>query len=140
MRQELINPTHAWIAITTRALKTIKWPVAATTLSEAQCTRIMAPLLKWVLKGMKLPSSTNRVIVYGPQSIQGIGLPSLYTTMGLRRITHLLNHGDKASITGKLIRTNYQQLLVEVGLPGELHQWNFETFGHLATHCWMKEN
>ena len=38
--------SHPWIAMTTRILKGVKWPVAASMLTEKQCTHIMSPLLK----------------------------------------------------------------------------------------------
>ena len=57
--------------------------------------------------------------------------------MGIHRFIHLLDHGHKKSLSGHLIRINYQQVALETGLPGELFQWDFQKFGHLATPTWI---
>jgi len=137
IRIEISNPTHAWLEITTRAMKAIEWPLVATTLTEQQCSRITAPLLKWGMTAMKIPFRTSRAITFAPPSVLGIGLPSLYSTMGIHRIAHLLNHGHKPTMTGRLIQINYQQLALEVGLPDEIFNWKYQKFGHLATHSWI---
>ena len=119
-------PTHlAWLAIQTRAYKAVEWPLQACTLSEQQCAHIIAPLLKWGLRSIGVQSNLNRNIVFGPPSLMGLGFNSLYTSMGIDRSLHMLNHGQAQSMTGKLLRGTYEQLALEIGLPGELFEWKY---------------
>ena len=53
---------------------------------------------------------------------------------------HLIENGHKDSLIGQLIRTSYEQLAVETGLPGEIFDWDYEEWKQaITTQLWMTE-
>ena len=96
-------PTHlAWAAIQSRAYVAVEWPLRACTLSEQQCSHILAPLLIWGLRALGVQSNINRSLVFGAPSLMGLGFKSIYTPMGIERCLHMLNHGHENTMPGKL--------------------------------------
>ena len=45
LKKSRMTANQAWIAVTTRILKGVEWPPAASLLSEAQCIKILSPCL-----------------------------------------------------------------------------------------------
>ena len=132
-----INPTYAWIGLMTGIMKGLEWPLPATTLSRKQCKYIMAPLLKVGLRASGVQWKLNRIILYGSPSVLGLGFPSIYTTAGIRKILHLINHAHKKTMTGALLRATVEQLKLEIGLPGNLFQWKHADWKEITTMTWI---
>ena len=126
-----INPTYAWEGINSGITKGIEWPLAASTLSEDQCSQIMASILKVALRASGIQWRLPRKILYGSTDVLGIGYRNLFVTMGIKRLLFLVNHASKDSSTGQLIQATYQQLQLELGLPGQVFDWNFDHYHHL---------
>ena len=132
-----INPTYAWFGLMTGIVKGLEWPLVATTLTRKQCNYIMAPLLKVGLRASGVQWKINRKILYGSPSILGLGFPSLYTTSGIRKLIMLVNHGHKKTLTGGLIRATFEQLQLEIGLPGNIFQWKHNDWKEITTMTWI---
>ena len=115
-----INPTYAWAGLNTGIMKGIEWPIPACTLSQQQCKSIMSGILKVGLRAAKIQWRLPRAILYGSPEVLGIGYKHLYTTMGISRLLALINHSSKQTDTGGFTRASYQQLQVELGLPGQV--------------------
>ena len=58
--------------------------------------------------------------------------------MGINQIQELLDNVWKKTITGDLIRVSLESLKLELGIQGSLFKCDYETYGHLATECWVK--
>ena len=128
-----INPTYAWAGLNTGIMKSIEWPLPACTLSEQQCTSIMAIILKVGLRAARIQWRLPRAILYGSPEVLGIGHKNLYSTMGISRLQELLNHSSKRTDTGGLVRATYQQLQVELGLPGQVFEWDYDHWKSVIT-------
>ena len=136
-----INPTFAWVGINSGIMKGVEWPLPACTLSEEQCSEIMSGMLKVALRAAGIQWRLPRKILYGSIDVLGIGYHNLYVTMGIRRLLILVNHASKDSSTGTLIQATYQQLQVELGLPGQIFDWTFDHYAHLITdETWIGAN
>ena len=98
-----MTPTLGWLAITTRILKGVQWPLVAAMLSVKQCKRIMAPLWK-ALKLAGIQARISNRILYGSIDVQGLELSCAYSTMGIDRLLHLTSHAHKQNMTGFLLR------------------------------------
>jgi hypothetical protein len=72
-----------WQSLTTTIMKSIQYPLPATTFSLAECQAIMRPLLKVGLSASGVMSSMARAIVFGPLRYQGIAIPDLYVFQGV---------------------------------------------------------
>jgi hypothetical protein len=101
-------------ALMTTITKMLQYPLAATTLSEKQCTEVMKPLLKGVLPrtGYTFP----RTLVYAHTEILGLEIPNLYWIQGLEHIERLVRFEKSKHLTGKLIRQSLEAMQLEVGI------------------------
>ena len=71
--------------------------------------------------------------------MMGLDFQKLYTTMGIKKIQHVINHGCKELLTGGLLRVTYQQLAVEAGLEGKIFQYNYKEYGaNYVTKTWIR--
>jgi hypothetical protein len=85
-------------------MKTLEYPLLALTLTERDCTHIMAPILMGELLACGICHDFPCNIVYAPTKFMGLDLHNLYITMGTLRIINLLSsEGQMDSITGGLI-------------------------------------
>ena len=73
-------------------MKTMEYPLLALTLSEAECNKIMAPILSGGLPNMGIGRNMAISLVYAPLKTQGLNLNTLYTTQGLVQIRALLTN------------------------------------------------
>ena len=127
----------AWAALTTTIMKTIEYPLLALTLSEDECTHIMAPVLMQGLSKSGINRTMKRDIVYAPLKAQGFGLHFPYTTQGINHLEVMLTDGGTSTITGQLLETTLQALTLELGLPGEVFSHDPNEWAPALTDCWM---
>ena len=78
-----ITKKDAWTALTTTVMKTLEYPLLATTLTQDDCTDIMAPILHDGLPKAGICRTLARAMVYGPKQYKELALHNLYTTQGL---------------------------------------------------------
>jgi hypothetical protein len=134
---------EAWYALLTATvtMKTIEYPLLALTLTERQCTHIMAPILMrerpsglWYLPRIL----SKRHCVSCAHQIPRHGIEEhLYHDGGLLRIDLIASEGKANSITGGLVRTSIGATKLELGLVSSVFESNFKKFGKLATEYWI---
>jgi hypothetical protein len=137
VRSGRLTPTEAWFSLTFCMMKTLEYPLMATSLSHEQCYTIMRPLLQAGLPVLGLNRHLTRSVVYGPRRFQGVGIPDLWVLQGILKLWLALAHGDAPTITGCSLRAALSLHMIELGLPGYMFQQDFTQFGHLATHSWL---
>ncbi len=52
---------------------------------------------------------------------------SIYTLQGIVHTKILIEEGDEKMTTGKLLRNLIEQYILEIGLPGEMTDWDYKT-------------
>jgi hypothetical protein len=120
-------------------LKKLEYSLPVTMLSEAECKKIMMPLLKVGLLTLGMVVTFPRALVFGPKCFQGIAFPHLFTLQGLTHIYRLLTFGSSSGhLSGKLLWQSMEILKVEVGILGPFLSQSYECFGALAMDCWLK--
>jgi len=82
----------------------MEYLLAALTLTEAECTYIMAPILTGGLNAIGLCKSLPRTVVYAPIKFQGLGLKFLCTTMGIEHVRMMMEEGQWDSHMGQKLR------------------------------------
>lgn len=133
-----LSAPNVWRALNTIALKQIEYPIVALNLSPKDCTSIMAPLLLTGLSRSSICRTMPRAVVHGPTDEGGLGIPNLYVTQGTRQIALLTEHLHLQTMTGQLIRTSIEWAKVELGLSSNLFLYDYDTFSHHLTPCWIK--
>ena len=115
-----LTPDISWTALNTTILKSLEYPLAATTFSQQELTSIIAPALTSGLPSCRLCQSFPRAILYGPPSAQGLGIHNLYHTQNIRHIKDIIEQTWKNSPSAKLLRANLKSLHLDAGISGHL--------------------
>jgi len=69
-----INPTEAWYSINHTIMKTIEYPLAATSISKKDMQDIMRPILQAALPKTRTQKHFPRKLVYGTLMSEGFGV------------------------------------------------------------------
>ena len=127
-----------WESMNTTILKSLQYPLPATTLTEEECRWIMAPLLAQGLPASGVVRSIPRAVVYGPVKFQGLGIPNLYTFQQTQHILRILKYClVEENITGQLIRHSLEATKLEIGCEGSVLMKSFDEVGCLTTSTWL---
>ena len=138
IRTGLVNKWDAWYAINSTIMKTLEYPMIATTITEKEWDFIMRPIRQSGLPKVEISRNFPKTVLYGPKMYQGLGILHPYYNQQLQHIEVCIHEGDRDTITGELIRASLEQLQVEIGLPGNLFDQDYEILQTLATECWLK--
>jgi len=133
-----LSKHDAWMALTTRIMHTMEYPLPALTLTKAQCMYIMAPILTGGLNAIGLCKYLPRIVVYAPIKFQGLGLKFPYTTMGIDHMKMIMEEGQRNFHMGKKFWISLEALKVEVGVGGCILVQSFSRYGVLATDSLVK--
>ena len=132
-----IARNDAWICMNATICKTLEYPLPVTCLTRAQCTSIMAPVLDTALPGVGISRKFNRKYIHGPPECYGLSITSLYVYQGASHVDMLTSHWKEKSTTGELLRGTIECLKVELGLPSNPLQYEYERWSESITPCWI---
>ncbi len=138
VRTGRFSHAEAWFSLQYCVMKSLEYPLMATSLSKAQCDKIMKPIRASALPAIGINRHLTLAVVHGPQKYQGVGIPDLWTVQGILKLWLAIQHGDAQTITGNQLRASMELHTIEIGLPGQLCQQQYQTYGHLATTSWLK--
>jgi ribonuclease HI len=138
LRTGVINKWDAWYAITATIMKTLEYPMLATTITEKEWDFIMSPIRKSGLPKIQVASNFPSKVLYGPKKFQGMGIMHPFYTQEMSHLALCLYEGENQTITGELLRASMEQLLLELGTPGKLLQLDYSKLENIATDCWIK--
>jgi hypothetical protein len=138
VRSGRLTHAEAWFSLTSCIMKTLEYPLMATSLTQKQCDKIMQPILDAGLKALGISRTMNHDVVYGPRRYQGVGIPDLWILQGILKLWITLAHGDADTITGNSLRAVLASHTIELGLPGSFFSHDYYRYGHLVTHTWLK--
>ena len=98
----------------------------------------MAPLKEAALNKTRTSAKFPLDVVYGTLEDGGLGMTNLYTKLGITKIKKFVEHLDKDTITGKMIRTSLEALKLEIGVGRDIFTLDYDRYGPIATDCWVK--
>ena len=133
----------AWQSLVSTITAKLCYALPATTLTEGQCRKITTKMTEAALFRSGFNRNYPRDLVFGHQKRLGLGMVDLYVAQGAANITALLRYADdRKSLTGQLIQTSYQQLLLEMGtnsLPffSDFSKWKYSVTPSFLTHVWQ---
>jgi len=83
----------------------LRYPLVATTFSEAQCQGIMQLVLQFGLPALGVNRNFPRAVAHGLVTYQGLNLPNLHTEQLITHILTVLKYSNLSDDpTGSLIR------------------------------------
>jgi hypothetical protein len=75
MRTGYLSKNHTWYALTATIMKTMEYPMAATTMSEKEWNYIMSHILRAPLtRAAGIDRTFPSNLLYGPSDMQGFGI------------------------------------------------------------------
>lgn len=137
VRSGKFSHADAWFSLQFCMMKSLEYPLMATSLSKAQCDKIMKPIRAAALPALGINRHLTLTVVHAPKRYLGVGIPDLWTLQGILKLWLALNHGDAPTITGHQLRASMELHTIEIGLPGNLLQQDFQIYGHLSTDSWL---
>jgi hypothetical protein len=140
IRTGFLSRDDAVVALHSTIMKSLEYPLAATTMTKKQWDYVMGPLLMAALPRMGYVRTFPRDIVYAPKDLLGLGIMHPWFNQELTHLETCLQEGTSKSITGDLLRASAEQMRLELGLSSQLGCVPSETKKALtlATDSWLK--
>ena len=117
-----LRPKTAWTALNTTILKSLEYPLVATTLNRTQIRYITAPALMAGLPASGFCRTFPRAVLYGPPELQGLNVQNLFITQAVRHVKDIIDQTWKKTPGRNFIQSNTESMKLEVGLTGPLFE------------------
>lgn len=135
VRTGFVSRDEAWFALETTIMKTLEYPMEALSLTKKDWDFVMTPVLQAVLPRSGIAQSFPRDVLYAPKEQFGMGLMHPYYRQNFKKINLLIKEYLQSSITSDLLKSNIEQLRLELGLPGT--NWNLDIGDGWRTDGWL---
>ena len=122
IRDRALRDFEKWTALNTTIMKSLEYPLVATTLSRKNVTFIMAPAITAGLQSSGFGKSFPREILYAPPSTQGMGVTNLFHKQYIRHIKDIIDQTWRQSPSEKFILMIVEAFKLEAGLEGYVFQ------------------
>ena len=133
-----LRKDDAWFCLNSSIMKTLEYPLMASTFSKADCDDIIRPILMAGLPQAGVQKLMPRKLVHGSLRSQGLGIKDLYTTQLISHLHAILRHAHRPTITGKHLRDGSESLVLEIGSAKPFWELDYATYGVLATtRLWL---
>jgi len=123
----------AWLAIQSTIWCTLSYPLPAINLLKTQCKLMMKPILTYGLPAMGICRNFPRTLVFAPKKVLGLDFKHLFMEQEIYRIKDIILYMHLRATTGKLYRTSFEILFIELGLGTNLSKISKESIAGLAT-------
>jgi hypothetical protein len=133
-----LERTEAWRALTSTILKSLEYPLTATTLTIQETRKIFAPVRQAALPASGIVRTFPSAIAHAPLQYQGLAIPDLYATQQTKHVLTLLKFGGTKTVTGQLIQHSLEHFKIELGISRPLQEIRLADIAFLATECWVK--
>ena len=134
-----LRPFEIWTALNTGILKTLEYPIAATSLSKKDFRAILSPAIGPALSASGFSKSFPRAVLYSPVSIQGLGVQNLYHSQSCRHIKDILDQTWKKSPSEKYLRMTMDAFKLEAGILGPLFKYKGNIDWVDVPRLWIQE-
>ena len=138
IRSGSLRGHDAYVAMQSRIMKTLEYPLPTITLSEHDCKYIMAPIISCVTNKLQIMRNIRRDLLYGTTKYQGFGWDNLYVKMGSMQIARLVQFGGTKTDLGKLQEQTLQCMIMELGLSGNPFTHDYSTLQFCVTKCTLQ--
>ena len=104
LRNNRLTRTQAWMAYRHIWLPSVGYPLACSSLTTAQLSKIQNSAIRDFLPHLGFARSFPRAVLYGPTQFGGFGLRTLHAHQGIEQIILFLQHYRLQDSPGKLLR------------------------------------
>ncbi|MGL5936571.1 MAG: endonuclease/exonuclease/phosphatase family protein [Cetobacterium sp.] len=138
IRTKRIHPEEAWYSLNATIMKTLEYPLTATTFTQKQCKDLLRPVLKTALPLCRIQRRMPRDLVHGSLRVRGLNIPNLYWTQLIHHLHSIQRHMHRNTPSRDLHEENMDLVQFHVGSTVNFWDLPFEEYGHLAPEGWMK--
>jgi len=138
IRTKRINATNVWCCLNSTIMKTLEYPIMATTLTEDESGAIMWPLLQAALPKCRVQKRFPRKVMFGTKRSHGIDIPSISVTQTVQHVQAIIRHGHRSSPSHDLHLHNVEAIQCHLGSKIPFWELPFKLYGNLAPEGWMK--
>jgi hypothetical protein len=132
-----LSKSEFWRACTTTIWKQLEYAMPPSTITERQWNIILKPLHKHWLPRTGIARTFPHDILYGPKSLQGLGLMHPYYQQELGHIATTIDQVNEATELGQYVVIAYENLQLELGLPGPITAHDYKDWSTSTTHTWL---
>ena len=118
--------------------RSIRYPLAATTLSSQQCKEVDKSLKKNVLGKMGVVRTAPDAAVFSPNKLGGIGLHKTEIDQVIDHVKMVMQHGHCKTVTGTLIRNTLEHLAIESGQGGNPFTFDSDSLTYTTDRTWIQ--
>ena len=126
------------LALMTTLARIWACPLLVTTMTEDECEKILRPVYKEILPKTGVNKHIPRVYRFAPKALGGIEMSHLYWMQGISHVEGLLFHMHKDTLVGGLLKAQFEQCSLEIGVGKHILSLPFDKYGCLLTDCWVK--
>lgn len=133
-------PSHdAFNSIASTIMKTLEYPLCATTYTRRECANLVKPIHDTALPKARICQTISKDIIYGNREALGLGLDNVYISQGIDKVIFYMEEINGSSMSRNLIRANLEWAMIHVGI-GETNFFtlDFDKYGHLLPQTWIK--
>ena len=122
MQEGTLRDFEAWNALNTTILKSLEYPLVATSLCKKAIKHVLSPALCSGLQSAGFGKSFPRDILYAPSDMQGLGVTNLYHKQFIRHIKDIVDQTWRSTPSEKFIALNLEAFKLEAGVEGYLFE------------------
>ena len=119
-------------------MKTLEYPLVATSFTEDQVKDIMSPLLKVTLNLCGIQKRLPYPLLYGPLLERGCGLKDIFILQLAFHLMVILKHQQRDTTTSDLLQEAMENVQFYVGSDQNFWDIPFEHYELLVPEGWMK--
>lgn len=138
VRTKKLSKREAWHCLNSTIMKTIEYPLVATTFSRKQIDQIMQPILQVILQKCGIQKYFPRSLLYGSIRAQGCNLHDPWATQLIEHVQAILRHQSKDTPSADLHIETMELVQCHVGTGSNFWSLPFNKYGCLAPDGWMK--
>ena len=138
LRTKRIQPGDAWYCLNSTIMKTIEYPLMATTFTEMELKKLMSPLLQTALRKSHVQSRLPRTLVYGSLRARGLNIKNPYITQLIHHLQAILRHQARNTQSTGLHEENMDLVQIHIGSEHPFWDLPYEPYAQLAPDGWIK--
>jgi hypothetical protein len=103
VRSGHLRKHEAWYALNMTIMKSIDYPLLATTMSYEQLQQVMSPITKIGLVQSKVSQKIASSVTFSTIKYQGLGIKHPYVTQGIRKFLLFIQEYNSIPLTNHLL-------------------------------------
>jgi hypothetical protein len=137
VRSGFLKKHEAWYSINLCIMKSIEYPLLATTMSKSQIDYVLAPILRVGLPKMGVCRNISRKLVFSNFKFQGLGMVHPFVLQGLRKLMLMVEQTSSLPLLQHVKQTSWAMTRIESGAGPQFLQQPYSKYNSFITLGWI---